>query len=312
MFRFQRITADRIQYWLADLLFSAAMLLAGGLVPPVHAEISAFAVPVLLFTGLLVLVPGESLRPRHILLLPVLLLCGMVPVPFQAFAVLALLTLLQYFFPEHRRTRFWVLLGTLNACYGLLLWIPQFFFFFEAFSALLSWILSLFGGHDLFWGDSASAIHVLLFFVLRAAASWLLSGRLKKLASLPISAALFLVLLTLFIRLSAQAGAPGAQLQLGIFLILFLADSPFPIGDHRPRSSLRWSFLIVPILAGLLLILGIGGPPAASVEDLRIGFRSAGLWSPEIQTSEKSSPPSTGRAARRAGNLGGRGRSAGR
>ncbi len=276
----------------ADILFSLALMSAGGLLPVIHPEMAAMAVPLLLATGLLCYMTGRSWGAADLLLILPLLFSGMAPDHFRAFPPVLLFALLHWreareagdseggVPPGPLRARFWLLLSFLTTCYSLFMNMPQFYFITAALQEGLNRLLRIFASQPVDWGDGVSGIHVLAFFLLRACAR-VLNGRGAR-GLLPFAVGLPLGLLMLLVFLWTH-GRPPRNIDLwvamSVFLPMFAADGFFRPGLPRSPRGRAWRWLPLPLLAGLLLLPGTVGWRATSVEDLKIGIRDKGEWS---------------------------------
>ena len=276
-----------------ELLLCAATLLAAGLLPPLHAGVGPSLLAMILAAGLVLILPG--LRPRHLLLLPLPLLCAAAPLPARA-ALLWLTLALARALDDGPRLRLASRTAAVATIYALAFSLPQLWGAFDALAAAHSRLLAALGGQALRLGPGA-LLHLPLFFLLRGlvqragGASWSRLGL----------AALGLLLQTAGLAVALRVGAGGALwwqawLPAGS-LLLFLALDQSAGASVLPATSLRplpRRALLGLAGAALLLLAFLLNPPTPRLEGLEVGFRRAGLWSPERPSPRDDSVPRLG------------------
>ncbi|MFA7332143.1 MAG: DUF4350 domain-containing protein [Candidatus Delongbacteria bacterium] len=282
-----------------DACLSAALLLAGGLLPPLHGATGALPTILLAAAGLALLLADRPLAWRHAALLPVPLLAALLPVPARAAALGLGLALLVWLEPGARRAAFLARLALLVCGLGLALWIPQAYFLFDGLARVQSDLLAQLAGRPLRLGEGP-LLHIPLFFLLRAALQWLGGGGARRLWTSGGALILHWLLLSQAWRLGwATPDRLEGWIPLLLFLLFFLLDQlagePALCGQSSGASG-RGPFiaaLLLPAGAALGLALCLT-PPPARLDGVAVGIRQAGLWSAELPVEEDGAAPRLG------------------
>ena len=285
----------RLPLWAGEILVSLALLMGGGLLPPLHAGVGAPLFVFCLALGLALLAP-RGLRAAHLLLLPLPLLAAAAPPPARAALVWLALSLLVHL-DESPRARLLARTAALVTLYALAFSLPLTWGFFDGLAALQSRLLSALAGQPLRLGPGA-LLHLPAFFLLRGAAEWAGGGGVRRLAWA--AAGLLLQVAGLALALRIMKAGPlllPAVLPAGSLLLFLVVD--LAAGAPRPRPPVPdqgvWKHVLLAVsglaLAGLAWSLQ---PPPARLDGLEVGFRRAGIWSEEWPSPHDDSIPRLG------------------
>lgn len=282
-----------------DACLSAALLLASGLLPPLHGDPGALPMILLATAGLAFLVAGRPAAWRHLSLLPLPMLAALLPVPARAAALGLGLALLAWMEPGYRRASFLSRLALLACGLGLALMIPQAYFIFDGLARVQSEVLTRLSGRALHLGEGP-LLHIPLFFLLRAGLQWLAGAGPRRLWTSGGTLIAQHLLLSQAWRLGwATPGQLAGWVPLISFLLFFLADQMAgepvvagmkPVGSGRKRLV---AALLLPIFPALGLALCLA-PPPVRLDGQAVGIRQAGLWSAELPVEEDGAAPRLG------------------
>jgi hypothetical protein len=291
-----KLLFNNLRFITFELMFQLSVILAAGLIPAIPPQISTYILPALLMGSAISLSLASGFLLIDLLFLPVIILCGILAAPFKIWGLLLFASVLHL--REYENSGLLLVQTFFLSIYSLLINVPQFFFIPDSLAAIQSSILAMISGLDVEIGDSVSAIHILVFFLLGSVSQSIRYKPKQALLSALLYVSAFFILQGILISIFKTPPARiDMWLSLLCFVPLFIIERILSL-NYKPVQTaaiaIKSYHLGLPLLALFILLSSISGPEPGALDGKRIAFRKDGEWSWEMGRYGKRQGPRMG------------------